>query len=120
MLSTYCQSCGSKNEYQLKKPKFCGHCGEPLSAETPKPGLINTKRETEVSRGSSETSGEETDVFEVPDLTDLEYEISYDRPSFTLGSLIGQAGMEGPKPAANKARGRPKKARITNAKKKKN
>lgn len=53
MLKTYCQKCGSPNDYISQKPKFCGECGEPMSVSvassptstsyTRKPGLTKVK-----------------------------------------------------------------------------
>ncbi len=119
MLYTYCQKCGSKNEYQLKKPKFCGHCGEPFSAESSKVKVETEKKRPSVA-SAKEIDEDGTDVFEVPDLEDLEYEISYDQASFTLGSLIGQNHSSEPKPEPKKKRGRPKKSKSSNVKKNKN
>jgi len=121
MLSTYCQSCGSKNEYQTQKPKFCGHCGEPFnsgSVITKEQQLVKREKNT-ASREDTNLDEEGTDVFEVPDLADLEYEVSYDQSSFSLGSLIGQSSINNSEPPPKKKRGRPRKTRTTNAKKKK-
>lgn len=32
MNSIFCPSCGSKNEYMVQKPKFCGSCGQDIDA----------------------------------------------------------------------------------------
>ena len=120
MLSTYCQSCGSKNEYKIKKPKFCGHCGEPFGTALAPAGPETVKKKrSKASREPVELDEDGTDVFEVPDLSDLEYEISYDQSSFTLGSLMGQREVTNSEPAAKRKRGRPRKTKTTNAKKKK-
>ena len=120
MLSTYCQECGSKNEYTFQRPKFCGNCGAPLDSQAKKEvqknrvapkKIINAKKRVE------EIEDEEgTDVYEVPDITNFEYEVEYDQPrDLTLGSFLPKMENEAPK----KRRGRPRKNASNNAKKKK-
>ena len=120
MLSTYCQECGSKNEYTLQRPKFCGNCGSPLSSDVKK-GLHEKKKAPpkryQARARESEIDEEGTDIFEVPNVSNFEYEIEYDKPTNrTLGSLLPESPT---KPPVGKKRGRPQKTTRANAKKKK-
>ena len=110
MLSTYCQHCGSKNEYRLAKPKFCSNCGQPLSGEkvdTPKPQekLKNHSRAIETSIDDEDG----TDVFEVPHIDGLEYEIEVSANTFKLGSILPQSDQLEVNSPLPKKRGRPRK-----------
>ena len=110
MLSTYCQHCGSKNEYRLTKPKFCSSCGQPLAGEktdTPNPqeNLKNHSRAMEVS--IDDENG--TDVFEVPYINGLEYEIEVSANTFKLGSILPPPDQREINVPPKKKRGRPKK-----------
>ena len=117
MLSTYCQECGSKNEYISQRPKFCSNCGSPLSSEAKK-DLQKRKIIPPKKSQSSEIENEDeegTDIYEVPSLAKLEYEVEYDNNARrTLGSLLPE-----PAPPTKKKRGRPRKTPQSNAKKKK-
>ena len=112
MLSTYCQHCGGKNEYTVTKPKFCSSCGQPLAAH-----LSDIKGVTPLKSTSSrarpiqaEVHDEDgTDIYEVPDISNLEYEIEVSNSSFTLGSIMPrEPALENVVPPKRK-RGRPKK-----------
>lgn len=117
MLSTYCQECGSKNEYISQRPKFCSNCGSPLSSEAKKElkkrKIIPPKKSQSTEIENEDEEG--TDVYEVPSLAKLEYEVEYDNNARkTLGSLLPE-----PAPPVKKKRGRPRKTPQSNAKKKK-
>ena len=87
MLSTYCQSCGSKNEYRFDKPKFCSNCGSPLDPFV----KIEQKTSKKVQKNKAEVEEDEDglDIYEVPDIQNLDVEIDMsDTNSFTLGSLF--------------------------------
>ena len=47
MNKVFCVSCGSKILYELKKPKFCSTCGEPLD------GVTTSKSKNEEEETSS-------------------------------------------------------------------
>ena len=118
MLSTYCQHCGSKNEYRFNKPKFCSNCGQPLSGEKILKQEPKTK-EKKVSV-SQDLDEEGTDIYEVPELSSLAYEIDFsDKGSFRLGSLFNSQTKESQQsaPTSKPKRGRPRK---NNGAKKKN
>ena len=117
MLSTYCQECGSKNEYLSQRPKFCGNCGTPLSSEAKKTVVKRKKIPPKKSEAASapEEDEEGTDVYEVPDISNFEYEVEYSPASTTLGSILPQ-----PPSQPKKKRGRPRKNTQGNGTKKKN
>jgi hypothetical protein len=111
MLKTYCQHCGTKHEYTSSKPNFCTNCGQPLSGakiDTPtKPQEHLRKNSRAMEMSIDDEDG--TDVFEVPHINGLEYEIEVDtRSKFTLGSVL-PAPEESANKSAPKKRGRPKK-----------
>jgi uncharacterized Zn finger protein (UPF0148 family) len=113
MLSTYCQQCGSKNEYRFQKPKFCSSCGAPLtigSEETKeKPKEKNKASRIKADRIASDFDEEGTEVYEVPDINGLEYEIETTNSSFSLGSLFSNNNFEANPAPKKKKRGRPRK-----------
>ncbi len=121
MLSTYCQECGHKNEYVSKRPKFCGNCGNPLSSDVEKPAIKRKTipRKTSESRVVEDHDEDGTDVYEVPKISNFEYEIEYDQSDMkkTLGSFLPQPEAQ---PQPKKKRGRPRKTSQANGKKKKN
>lgn len=108
MLSTYCQHCGSKHEYRTTKPNFCSSCGQSLNgefqesrAQVQKTNLPSSKIEVHDEDG--------TDVYDVPNITNFEYEIEMtDNSGFTLGSILPQRS-EAKKESSPNKRGRPKK-----------
>lgn len=110
MLKTYCQHCGTKHEYTSSKPNFCTNCGQPLSGakidiQKPKEDLRKHSRAMEMSIDDEDG----TDVFEVPDINGLEYEIEVDTSSkFTLGSMLPAPELSASQ-SKSKRRGRPKK-----------
>lgn len=109
MLSTYCQHCGSKNEYRFNKPKFCSNCGQPLAGEavTPKQTIKPKKKQVSISQDLDEDG---TDIYEVPEITSLAYEIDVsNHGNFNLGSLFGNQPIESQQPAPKPKRGRPRK-----------
>ena len=100
---TYCSSCGHKMMYTLDKPKFCSECGQSLGTLTstvkPLPPETNENIDPEGS-----------DVYEVPDIKDFQYEVELDKDtSFTFGSLFSNPPPEVPPPKPKRKRGRPRK-----------
>lgn len=112
MLSTYCQNCGQKNEYTVTKPKFCSSCGTPLTQ-----GLNEVKGATELKQSyiqarpiTKEVHDEDgTDVYEVPDISNLEYEIEISSTNFTLGSIMPRESQQKQSEPTKRKRGRPRK-----------
>lgn len=111
MLSTYCQECGSKNEYRFSKPKFCSNCGHPLSGEeSVKPKQKVPPRKAQAQRIESDFDEEGTEVYEVPELSQLEYDIEVSsNASFSMGSLFKNVRTDTESAPPKKKRGRPRK-----------
>ncbi len=111
MLSTYCQECGSKNEYRFSKPKFCSNCGHPLSGEeSVKPKQKVPPRKAQAQRIESDFDEEGTEVYEVPELSQLEYDIEVSsNASFSMGSLFKNVRTDTESEPLKKRRGRPRK-----------
>ena len=102
MPTTYCSSCGHKMTYTLTKPKFCSECGQSL-------GTFERKiAEPPAEKNSPEMiidDPEGSDVFEVPRLDSLAYEIEYDQDTcFKLGDIMPKQEEK-----VKKRRGRPRK-----------
>lgn len=111
MLSTYCQHCGSKNEYSSVKPKFCSSCGQMLAGDFNE-ARTNTKTVSKkVNTVKSENYDEEgSDIYEVPNISKLEYDIEVSSGStFTLGSIMPKDGTLNSESTPKKRRGRPRK-----------
>jgi ribosomal protein L37E len=90
MLSTYCQHCGSKNEYSSVKPKFCSSCGQPLAGDFNE-AKVATKTQPKARSVAhiEDYDADGTDIFEVPQISRLEYDIEVSNSSqFTLGSIM--------------------------------
>lgn len=109
MLSTYCQNCGAKNEYRFKKPNFCASCGEPLSSNQEQAIQNKVKSKLPARKIESSSDEEGTDIYEVPEISKLEYEIDIQPSSFSLGSLFQNVQAEQANPPAKRKRGRPRK-----------
>lgn len=110
MLSTYCQHCGSKNEYRFTKPKFCSSCGKALSLINDEVETKTVKSVKKIQTREANLDTEGTDVYEVPDISSLEYEIDIpNTSSFSLGSLFSNAQVESHGATTPKKRGRPRK-----------
>lgn len=64
----YCQSCGSKHEYTLTRPRFCGQCGVPFAgavvAKTPQKNPPITSKSSIKSEGDEEDADKEVPVLE--------------------------------------------------------
>ena len=110
MLSTYCQDCGGKNEYSVVKPNFCSSCGQPLAGNF---GQARTKVKQAIKSQVEDVENYDedgSDVFEVPDISELEYEIEVSNASrFTLGSIMPKQEQSESQPTTKKKRGRPRK-----------
>ena len=115
MLSTYCQHCGSKNEYRFTKPSFCSSCGNSLDGSVKKDTAKKTKKEP--CKSEVETEGildpDGTDIYEVPHIENLAYEIDVGQNSFSLGDLFknleGEVDASVSDSPSPRKRGRPKK-----------
>lgn len=109
MLSTYCQECGSKNEYRFDKPKFCSSCGAPLSLNVSRSPEGPAVKARESKRIESDFDEEGTEVYEVPDISELQYDIEISNSSFSLGSLFKNVESESQPIQQKRKRGRPRK-----------
>lgn len=105
MPTTYCSSCGHKMDYTLKKPNFCTECGQSLGTFQKTERPVQAEPETK-EEDIENYDPDGSDVFSVPKLSRLEYEIEHDRDgSFSLGSIMPE-----PEPQKKpKKRGRPRK-----------
>ena len=109
MLSTYCQECGSKNEYRFDKPKFCSNCGAPLSPNVSRSSKRPEIKRQEPKRIESDFDEEGTEVYEVPDISELQYDLEISNSSFSLGSLFQNTELNSQPTPQKRKRGRPKK-----------
>tara|TARA_Y100000356_G_scaffold27800_1_gene19806 strand:- start:49 stop:411 length:363 start_codon:yes stop_codon:yes gene_type:complete len=119
MAFTYCPKCGFKNLYSIKPPNFCGGCGEQMSSassvatKTKAPGKPlgkTVRKRAELEEGGDEFALDGTDIYSVPDIQSLAYEIEHEKISFDLKDVLPEPDIE-EKPTKRKAkkRGRPKK-----------
>lgn len=111
MLSTYCQHCGSKNEYSSVKPKFCSSCGQMLAGDFNEARAVTKTVPRKAPVARSENYDEEgTDVYEVPNISKLEYDIEVSNSStFTLGSIMPKENAQDSASSPKRKRGRPRK-----------
>ena len=115
MPSTYCQSCGSKHDYKIDKPNFCTSCGEPFSGALKgdkQPEATPKRNRSLESRARSDLDEEGTEIYEVPQISKLEYEIDITPSSFSLGSLFKNVSPQEENPTEKKKRGRPRKNNV--------
>ncbi len=117
MAFTYCPKCGFKNLYSIKPPNFCGGCGEQMSSASSTATKTKASRNTlgKTVKRRAELEEEElgidgTDIYSVPDIQSLAYEIEHEKISFDLKDVLPEPDIE-EKPTKRKAkkRGRPKK-----------
>lgn len=114
MAFTYCPKCGFKNLYSIKPPNFCGGCGEQMGSATSvatktrvNKRPLSSRRGVELEQEEDEFASDGTDIYSVPDIQSLAYEIEHDKISFDLKDVLPeQENEEKPK---KKKRGRPKK-----------
>ena len=104
---TYCQECGSKNEYTLKKPNFCASCGHPFNPAMSKKNEGEEYEKEAIKKVSqADLDDEGSDIFHVPQLSKLDYEIDMSNPiDQTIGSILGDMAPKASpaKPAVKKA-----------------
>lgn len=110
MLKTYCQHCGTKHEYISTKPNFCTSCGQPLAGakiNRPEPEENLQKHSRAMEMTIDDEDG--TDIFEIPDISQLEYDIEVDTNSFSLGSILPRPQENSVSNTPKSKRGRPRK-----------
>ena len=87
MAVIYCPECGFKNSYTLTIPNFCGGCASPLrkdvKAKVNNSTIANKKEHVELE-------DDETDMDYVPQISNLQYEVSQGGLQvFKGGQLLG-------------------------------
>jgi len=115
MAFSYCPKCGFKNLYSIKPPNFCGGCGEQMSsASSVATKTRPTRPKKSVELENEDLSTEGTDVYSVPNIQSLAYEIEHEKISFDLKDVLPEPEQE--KTTRKKAtksksrkRGRPRK-----------
>ncbi len=101
MLKIYCTECGAPTEYSLNKPKFCSSCGYSFNGKVVKKEekvvqKVLTQKPTISKRPNIELEEydddevEATEVNQVPNIEDLQYDIDIpQQKGQELGSIIG-------------------------------
>ena len=91
-MKLYCPTCGAGTNYSLNKPKFCASCGESFTVSgktTPRRVISRVeKASTKVPQMIEE---EEEELFEVPDVDKLQYDLHESR-GFNVVKLEHLAG----------------------------
>ena len=74
MPSIYCPSCGHKNIYSVSRPKFCNSCGESFSSN------LSTKsnQQSKANINPENLDEEGSDVTSIPDIVNLDFDVSYE------------------------------------------
>lgn len=87
----FCQSCGTKIEYTLKKPNFCYSCGDAL-------GSVSSASASSVSKPDQRQNAEPLESAEsCPKLTGIEVEIiKGNNQEITLGNTVGMGKSTSP------------------------
>jgi hypothetical protein len=83
----YCPECGFKNSYTLNVPNFCGGCAVPL-----KKGVKEKVTNSAIANKEEhvELEDDETDMDYVPEINELQYEVSQGGLQvFKGGQLLG-------------------------------
>lgn len=117
MAFSYCPKCGFKNLYSIRPPNFCGGCGVQMSnasSVTRKNKPARVRKSVELENEDSNTEG--TDIYSVPNIQSLAYEIEHEKISFDLKDVLPELEQE--KTTTKKTttklksrkRGRPKKS----------
>lgn len=90
---TFCSNCGAKHTFTYAKPKFCSSCGFNLGPELKKSVAATSSNDTDQDYEDEEDDGEFSNSSFVPKLRKLELDVETysESPSFTLGSLFGEA-----------------------------
>jgi len=102
MLKIYCTECGAPTEYSLNKPKFCSSCGNSFGAKKQeekvvqkvlmqKPTII-AKRENIEPQDYEDDDAEISEVNEVPNINNLDFDINLITPaSEKIGNIVGSS-----------------------------
>lgn len=113
MPSIYCPSCGQPNQHSGIKPKFCGHCAQPLTLEgggtqvlPPSQTVASRRNKTPIGRRpiiEDDDDGETMTDGTLPDIKKLELEITVDEPyRVTPGEIWGAGSLGLSRPTQTK------------------
>lgn len=103
MLKIYCSECGSPTEYSLNKPKFCTNCGNSflgtkkeekvaLPVQMQKPTITKAKRPNIEPEDYEDDDSEITEVNEVPDINNLDFDIDVnEHKGEKIGNIVGSS-----------------------------
>ena len=106
MLKIYCSECGSPTEYSLSKPKFCTNCGNSflgvkkeekvaLPVQIQKPTITKAKRPNIEPEDYEDDDTEITEVNEVPDINNLDFDINIQRDVVEkIGDIVGSSNQQ--------------------------
>lgn len=79
----FCQSCGSKMEYTVRKPNFCPSCGTSIAGSTPPP---QAKPKENLKPNDEGTK--------IPNIKKLDVEVISSEPNaITFGNTIGTGAL---------------------------
>ena len=84
MALLFCSACGSKHDYTVSKPNFCGQCGGKL-ASLANAGL---KRKTVEVEEEDEEEDEETPSSNIPHIEKMSFSIEGGIQKVTAGDLL--------------------------------
>lgn len=80
MLKIYCTDCGSPTSYSAAKPKFCSNCGKSFENTIVNKVLPQKRTIAKIKKALDydydEDFSNESDVNKMPDISEIEYEIS--------------------------------------------
>jgi hypothetical protein len=106
MLKIYCSECGSPTEYSLSKPKFCTNCGNSFSGvkkeekvalpvQMQKPTITKAKRPNIEPEDYEDDDTEITEVNEMPDIDNLDFDINIQRDVVEkIGDIVGSSNQQ--------------------------
>lgn len=85
----YCKKCGAKNSYIGIEPKFCSHCGEPLSQSSKTSKIIpRGSISNSISSANAVNNDDTTNVDYVPQIGRLQYDVdSFEKKTFTFEEI---------------------------------
>ena len=89
--------------------EFCEETGMPLSPNVSRSSKRPEVKRQEPQRIESDFDEEGTEVYEVPDISELQYDLEISNSSFSLGSLFQNIELDSQTTPQQRKRGRPKK-----------
>lgn len=80
MLKIYCTDCGSPTSYSATKPKFCSNCAKSFENTVVNKVLPQKRTIAKIKKALDydydEDISNESDINKIPDISEIEYEIS--------------------------------------------